>query len=82
MARLASGGWLLLPAVALAGPADDATEVADRPPRPSLELLEFLGEWQTGDGRWIDPYRLAVPTRETLTDETDRAADPVAGGQR
>lgn len=22
---------------------------------PSLEMLEFLGEWQTADGQWFDP---------------------------
>ena len=25
---------------------------------PSLELLEFLGEWETGDGEWLDPAEL------------------------
>jgi hypothetical protein len=25
---------------------------------PSLELLEFLGEFQTEDGQWIDPLDL------------------------
>jgi hypothetical protein len=25
---------------------------------PSLELLEFLGEWETSDGEWIDPEEL------------------------
>ena len=24
---------------------------------PSMELLEFLGEWQTKDGEWVDPMR-------------------------
>ena len=25
---------------------------------PTLEFLEFLGEWETEDGRWIDPEEL------------------------
>ena len=25
---------------------------------PSLDLLEFLGEWETGDGEWLDPAQL------------------------
>ncbi|MFQ5451165.1 MAG: hypothetical protein ACE5E9_11090 [Nitrospinaceae bacterium] len=25
---------------------------------PSLEMLEFLGQWETGDGDWIDPAEL------------------------
>jgi hypothetical protein len=36
---------------------------AQEPPRvddagPSLELLEFLGEWQTAQGDFIDPLQL------------------------
>ena len=23
---------------------------------PSLELLEFLSEWQDEDGKWVDPF--------------------------
>ena len=25
---------------------------------PSLELLEFLGEWETENGEWIDPAEM------------------------
>ena len=25
---------------------------------PSIELLEFLGDWETADGEWIDPAEL------------------------
>jgi hypothetical protein len=25
---------------------------------PSLELLEFLGNWETSDGKWQDPLEL------------------------
>ncbi len=25
---------------------------------PSLELLEFLGEWESSDGEWVDPADL------------------------
>lgn len=32
--------------------ADDDIEA------PSLELLEFLGSWETSDGEWIDPIEL------------------------
>ena len=31
---------------------------AFREPAPTMELLEFLGEWETEDGHWIDPTRL------------------------
>lgn len=34
----------------------------DTDTEPSLELLEFLGEWQTDDGDWVDPASLlSVP---------------------
>jgi hypothetical protein len=26
-----------------------------REEQPSMEMLEFLGEWQTGEGVWFDP---------------------------
>jgi hypothetical protein len=26
--------------------------------RPTLEFLEFLGDWETDDGEWIDPEEL------------------------
>ena len=34
---------------------------------PSLELLEFLGDWETDDGEWIDPgalERIAIADQE------------------
>jgi len=44
---------------------------AERQPReegqPSMEMLEFLGEWQTGEGVWFDPTekeQQQVPTPE------------------
>jgi hypothetical protein len=38
-------------AVVLAG----STLVARATEPPSAELLEFLGEWQTSAGDWVDP---------------------------
>jgi hypothetical protein len=28
-------------------------------PVPDADFLEFLGSWQTGDDRWVDPFRAA-----------------------
>ena len=28
----------------------------DKPEQPSTELLEFLGEWETKQGEWFDPF--------------------------
>jgi len=49
-----------IPALALTllgnGPAVAAEPVQPiSEEQPSLELLEFLGEWQTGEGVWFDP---------------------------
>ncbi len=35
-------------------------------PLPDMELLEFLGEWETVSGKWIDPTALADDS-EVLT---------------
>lgn len=49
-------GLLNSPAFAQeSGPVREGTEVAEM---PSLELLEFLGDWETDDGEWIDPEEL------------------------
>jgi hypothetical protein len=35
---------------------------------PSMELLEFLGSWETDAGEWIDPAlveQMPLPDRET-----------------
>ena len=44
------------------------------PENPSLEFLEFLGEWETEDGRWIDPEELdqmSLPDTEKKNEEED-----------
>jgi hypothetical protein len=35
--------------------AEAATHDAARP--PDADFLEFLGSWQTGDDRWVDPFQ-------------------------
>lgn len=55
MIRLVSGAlWALL--WMAAGSHAASEEVA---PVPEADFLEFLGSWQTGDNRWIDPFRAA-----------------------
>lgn len=41
---------------------------------PLLELLEFLGEWQTEDGEWIDPESLVSSSGRPVT--VDGGATP------
>lgn len=44
------------------------------PEIPSLEFLEFLGEWETEDGRWIEPEevdKMSLPDTEKKNEEKD-----------
>ena len=37
-----------------------------------VELLEFLGQWETDDGKWVDPTELdwlMMPEQESKDDE-------------
>lgn len=34
---------------------------------PSLELLEFLGSWENGNGEWVNPAEFADDSFEQLT---------------
>lgn len=66
--------WLLLGSMPAAGDADPAAAIAEEP--PSMALLEFLGEWETQDGEWIDPTVLEEwPSVDDVyreeSDETD-----------
>ncbi len=38
---------------------------------PSLELLEFLGEWETDEGHWIDPTQFDPTPAENAEMEND-----------
>lgn len=53
----------------------------DPEPSPDADLLEFLGSWQTGDDRWVDPFHVGeVSALETGAQESvSRRSE--AGGQ-
>jgi hypothetical protein len=36
---------------------------------PSVELLEFLGEWETSQGQWVDPLELDTRQAEGIAPE-------------
>ena len=36
-----------------------ATVYAEEAQAPSMEFLEFMGEWETSDGQWQDPIELS-----------------------
>lgn len=66
--------WLLM-WVLLAPPLVMAAEVAEA---PSLELLEFLGNWETEKGEWLDPMEL-IAELDAL--EADAQSIKVKDGQ-
>lgn len=44
---------------------------------PDADLLEFLGTWNTGDGRWVDPFHTAEwPGTEAAAPQKDQRAGP------
>ncbi len=42
---------------------------------PTLELLEFLGEWETDEGLWVDPTRFDSAPVDDLEMEHDTPTD-------
>lgn len=61
-------------------PATDAAETL-----PSLELLEFLGQFETVDGEWLDPFGLdagGTGDDDDEDDEDDHAETDDAGTGR
>jgi hypothetical protein len=45
---------------------------AENDASPSMEFLEFLGEFQTDDGEWIDPLNLLDMEQDELNKEHQR----------
>jgi hypothetical protein len=62
--------WLLLVLLPLAASAAEDEQ-------PSMELLEFLGSWETKDGEWLDP----VSMLSALLDE-DKAQQAQSEGKQ
>ena len=59
--------WLVMGLVATMAFAEP--ELVDPDLESDLELLEFLGSWETDDGEWIDPTMLAdEPETDVPTD--------------
>lgn len=56
-----AGLLLLLTSSALAAAAEDAS--------PSMDFLEFLGEWEDADGTWMDSQIKAVGAEEPAQQE-------------
>lgn len=54
-----------------------ASELQDMAP-PDLELIEFLGDWETKNGEWVDPLAFAetFPESADLIAADDNAKEP------
>ena len=53
-------------------PDSETQQVRQTPPVSFQELLEFVGQWQTDDGGWVDPTDLdwlPLADQETGNDE-------------
>lgn len=59
--------WLLLAAAApQPAPHLDANQNAE-PKQPSLELLQYLGQFETIDGDWIDPTSVNLTPVDSMS---------------
>jgi len=50
----------------------DATEFLDLSDFPDLELLEFLGSWETESGEWIDPNLFLEEEMQQLLESAEQ----------
>lgn len=71
-ATLIVWGWLAAPAWA----QQPETDAGKEEELPSMELLEFLGEWETEDGEWIDPEELDEIALTGQEQKDDNAPNP------
>lgn len=54
--------WFVVWGLLLCSPSVILGKDSETVTTPDLELLEFLGSWETSDGQWIDPLELAAPS--------------------
>lgn len=54
--------------------ADNATVPDTEAAQPDLEFLEFLGQFETDDGQWIDPGSLLAEEFEDLLNVAENIA--------
>ena len=53
--------WLVLCGVMLLSPIPVSAEEPEPLTKQDLEFLEFLGEWETDEGQWINPMDFTDP---------------------
>lgn len=77
-------GWMRPSAVSVALLLLVAQARADTnaSPPPDLELLEFLGQWQTPQGQWMDPTQFADPAATHPKEKAGKSPDESSRGKR
>ena len=69
---IARGSWLVFGGLLIAQVVTASPRDAE--PSPDMEFLEFLGNWQTHDGKWIDPLHVEdIPPAELDSQPTPRS---------
>ncbi len=86
-------GWLLV-AASLAGAAAPASAQSASVAQPemelqilagddetgvSLEFLEFLGEWEAGNGEWVNPAEVQSADWPVLSNDSAQSSDKGTG---
>ncbi|MEQ1654840.1 MAG: hypothetical protein ABL960_04000 [Nitrospira sp.] len=85
MTRQGSGqtclGWMCCALLWTAGSSAAAPPEAAQ--APDAEFLEFLGNWHTGDGRWVDPFHAAeLSGVEAVAPQKDQRSGPTQEAPR
>lgn len=65
--------WMMLYALLAAGPS--AADSAPPDPAPALEMLEFLGNWETAKGESVDPTQFADATFNDAASVRDKPSE-------
>jgi hypothetical protein len=69
---------MLMMMVQISNLATAAEEAKAETEAPAVDFIEFLGEWETNQGEWIDPNELETEVfteayRDVKTEETPAA---------
>ena len=72
LSTIVRGSWLVLGGLLITQVVTASPRDAE--PSPDMEFLEFLGSWQTHDGKWIDPLHVEdIPPAELDSQPTPRS---------
>ena len=74
--------WLLLAVSASPQAPNPDTGQSPEANQPSMELLEFLGSFETIDGEWIDPMSLEEQYESDAKHYSQTQQTPAKPGQR